>query len=198
MYFNNLFCVIFCFYSHEIFYFNPCWHAKSCLWMIAVIGMRNWNRQRFYSNWCHFLTKKDSNTRLAPNTFKGLGTFKGLKNDLRFYIVFWRFIGQINHLKLRLFFYSRGKHKKTRSFVFFSTAINAQSSSIKVVLILFCLIFESLQSILANSRGCDPLLLSLVCPFLYVSSHSSLTFPSTATLLLWCDEPLLCDSIFQS
>ena len=52
-----------------------------------------------------FKRKKESITRLAPNE----STFKGLSNDLRFYLVSLKIIGKISHSKVRLFFYPRGK-----------------------------------------------------------------------------------------
>ena len=38
MYFNGSFNILFHFFSHEIFYFDPCWHSKSCLRVLAVLS----------------------------------------------------------------------------------------------------------------------------------------------------------------
>ena len=37
IYFNNFSNIIFDFYSHKIFYFDPCWHTIFCLRMLAVV-----------------------------------------------------------------------------------------------------------------------------------------------------------------
>ena len=42
IYLNNLFNIILYFYLHEIFNFDPCWHSKSCLQMLAVLCIHSW------------------------------------------------------------------------------------------------------------------------------------------------------------
>ena len=38
IYLNDFFCAIFSFHSHEIFYFDPCWHTNSCRRMLSVLN----------------------------------------------------------------------------------------------------------------------------------------------------------------
>ena len=47
IHYNDFFNVIFHFFSYQIFYFDPSWHTKSCLQMLAVII----STTQLYANW---------------------------------------------------------------------------------------------------------------------------------------------------